>query len=247
MPDPFRFTTIAHASHTWLGPLSEASVDQLLARIPHAPEHRVLDVGCGKGELLVRALEKLGGTGTGVEPNPAFAADARARAARRLAPGAMRIVEAKLADAALPDHSFDVGICTGSIHAFGDWPAALDGMARLSNPGGWALLAPGYWKRAPDPAYLSALGGSEDQLQSLLATSATARSHGWLVLACHESTLAEWDTYENAYAANVRIWCRANPTDPEAAGFSARIDKWAAAYRTWGRDTLGYALMLLQR
>jgi hypothetical protein len=120
-------------------------------------------------------------------------------------------------------------------------------MANLVSPSGFALLAPGYWKRAPDPAYLSALGGSEDQLQSLLATSATARSHGWLVLACHESTLAEWDAYEHAYAANVRTWCRANPTDPEAPGFSARIDKWAAAYRTWGRDTLGYALMLLQR
>jgi SAM-dependent methyltransferase len=246
VPDPFRFTTIAHASHTWLGPVSDTTVDRLLERIPRSPEHRALDVGCGKGELLVRALEKLGGTGTGVEPNPAFAAEARERAARRLPPNTARIVEAKLADAALPDHSFSLGICTGSIHAFGDWPAALDGMAKLVSPDGWALLAPGYWKRPPDRAYLSALGGSEDQQHSLLATTAIARKHGWQAVVCLESTLAEWDAYEHAYAANVRAWCRANPADPEAAGFSARIEKWAAAYRAWGRDTMGYALMLLR-
>lgn len=247
MPDPFRFTTIAHASHTWLGPVSEASVDRLLARVPRDPECRVLDVGSGKGELLVRAIEKLGGTGVGVEPNPAFAVDARERAARRLAPGTVQIVESKLADTALPEHGFSLGICTGSIHAFGDWPAALEGMARLVTPDGWALLAPGYWRRSPDPTYLSALGGSEDQLHSLLRTTAMARAQGWQVIACHESTLAEWDAYEDAYAANVRAWCRAHPADPDAAGFAARIEKWATAYRTWGRDTMGYALILLRR
>lgn len=246
MPDPFRFTTIAHSSHTWLGPLGEASVDQLLARIPGASDGHVLDVGCGKGELLVRAIERLGGTGTGVEPNPAFAADARARAAGRLAPETVRILEARLADAALPDHSSSLGICTGSIHAFGDWRAALQGMAKLVSPAGHALLAPGYWKRPPEPAYLSALGGGEDQQHSLLATTAMARAHGWQVIACHESTLPEWDAYEQAYAANVLAWCRANPTDPDAAGFAARIEKWATAYRKWGRDPMGYALMLLR-
>jgi cyclopropane fatty-acyl-phospholipid synthase-like methyltransferase len=246
-PDPYRFTTIAHATHALLGPVSPASIEALLARIPRAPDTRVLDVGCGKGEMLVRALETLGGTGVGVEPNPAFASAARARATQRLPHAAIRIIESTFADAHFSEAPFDLAICTGSIHVFGDWRAALEGMRGLVSPTGWALLGPGYWKRPPDPAYLSLLGGREDQQHSLPATAAMARTCGWQLIACHESNDAEWDAYEHAYAANVRAWCRANSGDPDANALGERMDRWAAAYEKHGRDTMGYALMLLHR
>lgn len=247
-PDPFRFTTLAHAGRDLLGPVAIASLDALLARIaPVPPEPGVLDVGCGKGEMLVRALERLGGHGIGVEPNPAFAADARARIARRLPPGRAEILGSTLADGSLPGRVHGVGICAGALHAFGDWRDALAGMSRLVVPGGWALLGPGYWKRTPAADYLAAIGGSEDEQHSLATTLAMAGEAGWRVFACHESTPAEWDDYEHAYAANVRRWCEAHPDDPDAGPFRARIDGWAAAYERWGRDTMGYALVLLVR
>ena len=247
-PDPFRFTTLAHAGRGLLGPLSGTSVDALLARVHvgASPAH-VLDVGCGKGEFLVRALERLGGTGLGVEPNPAFAAEARARATQRLAPGSARIIESKFDHTLMPEQPFLLGICSGALHAFGDWHATLEGMARLVKPAGWAIMGPGYWKQPPEPEYLASFGGREDELHSLLATTALARRAGWQVVACHESTLAEWDEYEHGYAARIREWCDANPDDADAKPFRERIETWAAAYRRWGRDTMGYALMLLRR
>lgn len=255
-PGPFRFTTIAHASHTFLGPVSEASVDALLARVAAsgagagaaaAGAARIIDVGCGKGELLVRALERLDGSGVGVEPNPAFADATRVRIAARLAPGTAAVIESRLENALVAPHTFTLGICTGSLHAFGDWRAALRGMQRLVTPGGRALMGPGYWQQPPHRDYLAALGGSEDEQHSLLATLAIAREEGWQVEACHESTTREWDTYEHAYAANVRAWCDANPADPDAKAFRERIDAWTRAYAKWGRGTMGYALVLLRR
>jgi hypothetical protein len=56
----YRFTAIAHAGRDLLDPVTAAAVDAMLA--------------C--------ALERPGGRGTGVEPNPAFAADARERIER---------------------------------------------------------------------------------------------------------------------------------------------------------------------
>jgi len=77
MSDPFRFTTIGHAGRALLGPLSAESVDGLLAGIAlqrrAMMRPRVLDVGCGKGEILLRAMKRFNAMGTGVEPNPAFA------------------------------------------------------------------------------------------------------------------------------------------------------------------------------
>ncbi len=247
-PDPYRFTTLAHAGRDVLGPVSVAVVDALLARLPRdGAIERVLDVGCGKGETLVRALEILGGSGIGVDPNPSFAADARERIARRLPSGSAVVLEAVLADAPLPSHVFDLGICTGALHAFGDWRATLQGLARLVAPGGWALLGPSYWKQVPHPEYLAAFGGSEDEQHPLPTTLSLAEDAGWQVVSCHESSPTEWDDYEHSYAARVREWCDAHSGDPDAAAFRERIESWAAAYARWGRDTMGYALLLMRR
>ena len=208
----------------------------------------MLDVGCGKGEILARALEHVGGTGIGVEPNPAFAADARARLAQRLSRGPHESSKRNCADAVLGDELFDLVICTGSLHAFGDWPTALDGVSQLVKPTGWALLGPGYWKQPPHADYLAAFGRPR-------AGPTLAPRHdrdgegqrGWQLVACHESTLPEWDAYEHAYAANVLAWCSANPDDTDAKPFAERIARWSAAYDHWGRHTMGYALMLLHR
>lgn len=243
----WRFTSIAHAGRSLLGPVSDARVDQFLARVSSRRHTRVLDVGCGKGEWLVRALERLGGTGVGIEPNPAFATEARERAAIRLGPDRVRIEECDYFRGILGSERFSLVLCTGSLHAFGDWDAALDAVAKLVRPEGLALMGPGYWKMEPAHEYLELLGAEPGEMHSLEDTVARAEARGWRVAEVHESTPAEWDDYEHAYAANVRRWCDANPNDPDAPGFRVRIDRWADAHARWGRDTMGYALLLLLR
>jgi ubiquinone/menaquinone biosynthesis C-methylase UbiE len=251
--DPFRFTTIAHQGRDLLGPVSGETVDAMIGELASAldaagiSQLRVLDVGCGKGEMLVRTLEVLGGRGVGVEPNPAFAADARARIVARMPADHAAIIEAELDQASLPDHTFTVVICAGALHAFGGWREALTGMRRLVASGGLALMGPGYWQQPPASEYLAAFGGEEGEQESLPRTLSAAEDAGWQVLACHESSDAEWEDYEQSYAAQVRAWCAAHADDLDAPAFRERIETWNAAYRRWGRTTMGYALLLLRR
>ena len=243
----WRFTTIAHAGRSLLGPVSDASAGAILSRIPSRAADRVLDVGCGKGAQLVRALERGGGTGLGIEPNPSFAAEALALAGDRLGAGRVRVVVSEFAPGVVGDERFPLVICTGALHAFGGWDAALESVATLLAPGGHALLGPGYWRQPPAAGYLASTGIAADEMEPLHDLLERAHAAGWKVVAVHESTSAEWDDYEHAYAANVRAWSDANPSDPDAGAFRERIDRWADAYARWGRETMGYALVLLTR
>jgi len=243
----WRFTTIAHAGRAVLGPISDASADSMLSRIDASSPKRVLDVGCGKGALLVRALERWGGAGIGIEPNPAFAAEARALADERLGPERLRIIERDYQREDLDGERFPLVICTGALHAFGDGNTTAPGLRKLLLPGGHALAGPGYWRQYPAREYLDSTGIPSDAMEPLDDLLEGVKQGGWRLLAVHESTQAEWDEYEHAYAANIRGWCDANPRDPDAPAFRARIDRWADAYKRWGRDTMGYALLLLQR
>lgn len=251
MSDPFRFTTIAHAGRALLGPLSLVSVDALLDALAPAgggaARPRVLDVGCGKGEILLRAMRRFGATGTGVEPNPTFAADARAAAHARGLGADLVLHEAPFADAPLAGATFEVAVCTGAAHAFGGAAEVLAGLARLVPAGGAALFGCGYWRQAPAPEYLAAFGGSADELLPLDLTVALPAAHGWTVVTTHASTTDEWDDYEGGYARNVREWLAAHPADADAPAFRQRIETWNAAYGRWGRDTMGFVTLALRR
>jgi cyclopropane fatty-acyl-phospholipid synthase-like methyltransferase len=53
-----RFFTIAHRDLSFCCPLSSAKLDQLVGLLDLPPQAHVLDVGCGKAELLLRVLPR---------------------------------------------------------------------------------------------------------------------------------------------------------------------------------------------
>ena len=248
--DPFKFTTIAHHDRVLLGPVSEPRVDELLAHVhvPSAPQPpRVLDIGCGKGEMLLRAMERLNGSGVGVDPNPSFIAAARARAHRRVPQGSLTLLQSPLEKAALPPGQFTLLICTGACHAFGDYVTALRESQRYVLPNGWAIFGQSYWKQTPEPEYLAVFGGSEDEMSSLEETKQHAKDAAWNIVATSESSPEDWDDYELAYSGAMTRWLQSRPNDDDVLAFRDRIEKWQDAYQRWGKHTMGFTLLLLRR
>jgi SAM-dependent methyltransferase len=235
----------AHAAVPFMNPLAEGVVDAAIAALPLAPGARVVETGCGGGELLLRVLEAHPeAIGVGVDPDADALERARAAAAARLpAARAPELVAAPADDAGLAPGSFDLVINVASSHAHGGYPDALGALAALARAdGGLVLLGEGFWTRPPSPAFLDALGGATaDELPlGVDALVAAARGAGLTPLAVAAASEGDLAAYEEGLAAEAEGYA-----DHDARAYARRIRERRALPD--GAATFGFALLTLQR
>jgi cyclopropane fatty-acyl-phospholipid synthase-like methyltransferase len=245
--DHARFSTIAHRDHDYCNPLDPAVLEQVMDRLDLGPGRRVLDVGCGKGALLVRIAERFGARGTGLDINAAFLAEGRAGAERHGVTSLVELLEMEASRLAAEPASFDAGICIGSSHALGGYPATVRALARLVRPGGAVLVGEGYWRCEPDPEYLDRLGATAEEMSTHEGTIAAGVAAGLESRGAWASSDRDWDRYEDLYARTVETYVATHPDDPDSPAMGERIRRWRETYLRWGRDTLGFGLYLFGR
>jgi SAM-dependent methyltransferase len=247
LTDQLRFTTIAHRDHVFLSPLSGPKVDQVLSMLELPQGARVLDVGCGKGEMLVRLAGRCGARGVGVDVNPVFLADARQRAGSRAPLASLAFHEQPACDFTAEPGSFDAVLCVGSTEAYGGYHDALHELAGLVRSHGRVLIGERFWRRRPHPDYLAALDLELDDLLDHPRNVRAGEEAGLVPICTAVSTEDEWERYEGLYARAVEEHAAGRPDDPEAESLWTRIRRHREAWEHWGRDTLGFGLYVFQK
>jgi len=244
--DPARFSTIGHGGMLLCNPLSSANVDLLVEALDLAPGARALDIGCGKGEILIRVAERWGAEGRGVDWSAEFLADARRLLSAR-GPGAdVEFVEADATRFETEPASWDLCISVGSAWLLGGFSKALQTFQTWLRPGGLALVGEGYWKQPPSREYLRLLGAREDEFGTHEANIAAGSSLGLEPLFSSVASDADWDLYEWTYWSNIERWSRTNPDDPQRRQILERGRLGRDRYLRGGREALGFGLYLFR-
>jgi len=235
------WTEIAHAGIDLMNPLPVAKLDEVLDLLRLDAGARVIDLGCGKGELLRRLAARYEIRAVGVDRSPSLLEEARRRA-----PAGVTYVVADLT-AFSSGAPFDLAASLGaSIDGFRPTLTRLAGHLR---PGGLALLGEGYWRREPDAAYLEALGGaSRDELADYAGLIAAAGEAGLEPRYAVTASTDDFDRYEWSWSLNGERYAAAHPDEPGVDEFLAWIRNGRRRYvELGGRTTLGFGLFLFER
>jgi cyclopropane fatty-acyl-phospholipid synthase-like methyltransferase len=229
----------------WNTPLSDEHATLLLNRLAMPPGACVLDVGCGWGELLLRAVAAASGkpavTGIGVDTDAAVLDRARVLAAERGLSEQVRFVPQ---EASTWRESADRVICLGASHALGGTERALTTLAELLQPGGRLLFGDGCWEKPPTEQ-ASAIFGAE--VLSLAEILGHAHSAGWRLLHLSTACQREWDEFEISWAAGRQDWLLAHPNDEQAQSVHDTLDAHLNEYVNIYRGVLGFCCLVLAR
>lgn len=246
MDESMEFHEIAEANHLILNPISLNKVLRL-GEICNMDEFsRVLDLGCGKGEVLCQWALNYNIKGTGVDHNELFIQQAKERSDELKVWSQVNFVDNDIQDFVQPFHQYDIVSCLGATWISGGLVPTLKLMIEaLKDPeDGLLVVGDAFWDKQPDDEVCTALGITPDALTSLGGISDRLDEAGVELLEMMISNDDEWDDYYTTQWMTVSRYLRQNPEFKQAQALRAWIDRHREIYLKYERAYLGWGIFI---
>ncbi len=241
-----RIFAIRESSHRIHNPFTSEKLACLGQALSPRPGTRILDLGCGSGEMLCTWARDHQTTGTGIDLSTAFIAAARARAAELGVSGQVSFVHGDAAGYVASELA-GIAACIGATWIGGGLPGTVDLLRQSLQPGGVLLIGEPYWRRDP-PDQASVEGCDVACKDDFLPLPELLGRFGGLGCDVVEMVLASqdsWDRYVAAQWLNIRRWLDANPDDELAGQLRAELATSPARYARYQREYLGWGVFAL--
>lgn len=236
----------AESAHRILNPFTEEKLALVGEICRLEPALQLLDLACGKAEMLCSWAARYGLHGVGVDISAVFLEAARARAAELTVEAQIELVHGKAEDYQAAPQSFDIVSCIGATGIGGGLVGMLELMKPALRPGGLLLVGEPYWIDPPPPGAPESLGGGADEFTSLSGTLDRFEESGTdlveMVLADGDS----WDRYMASQWMTASTWFGEHADEPDAEEFADRVAAGRRAYLEYGRRYFGWGVFVLR-
>ena len=203
---------------------------------------RVLDFGCGFGEMLALWGEQYGISGVGIDIRPYACQRARQKMLENGLTERITIVCGSGIEYQFAPHTFDVAASIGSTFIWGGFGPAIRTMHTAVHSRGKLVIGEPYWltDQVPTTYHLQ-----EKDVLTETELLQIARQHGfdfeYIVRASHD----DWDRYECSNWQGLLRWIEANPDHPERQQVIDHLHNSQDEYLRYGRQYFGWAIYIL--
>jgi len=244
--DIWKYYAVTHADHLVCNPTSETKIDELVNLLPLQSGARVLDIACGKAEILIRIVDSHGASGVGVDISPYETDVARQRVAEHRLEDRVKIVQMGGADYDAAAGSFDMTLCIGATWVWDGYLGTIEALKKIVNPGGLIAIGEPFKMREPSAEYENADPGLVANLVTHAENVAIAVNAGLTPLYAIASNQDDWDRYEGLQWRAGEAYAIENPDDPDLPELLERIRENRTVYLRHARDTLNWAIYLFR-
>jgi SAM-dependent methyltransferase len=241
-----RFHEISESRHRILNPLSVDKL-RLIGRICAASgPTRVLDLCCGKAEMLCSWAAEHDVTGIGVDISEVFLDAAHQRAAELGVDDRVSFVHDDATRYVTEvAEQFDVVSCIGATWIGKGLIGTLELMRQRMRRGGLIAVGEPYLID-PLPAGMSVHGIGNEDWVSLVGTHQRFDQAGFDLVEMVLSNTDDWDRYVAAQWRTVDDWLRQNPDDPDTSALDEWIGAGQRSYLSVDRRYLGWGVFVLR-
>jgi SAM-dependent methyltransferase len=240
--DFFDFFNISERYLELLNPTSTSKILTVGQMLGLKPGSRIIDFGCGNGEVLALWAEKFGISGVGIDVREHACQRARQKMKHKGLSDRIEIVCASGSEYRFEPHRFEAALCVGATFIWGGYEPTIRAMRDAITTGGKLVIGEPYWLKEPvPPEYLASIPPiySEYKLWQI------ARSQGfdfeYMVRASHD----DWDAYEAGNWYGSIRWLEENPAHPERQAVIDSLHTSQETYFKYGREYLGWAIYVL--
>ena len=146
--DPYQF--MALIGKRVIHPGGRHSSEALIQMAEFAPDHRVLDVGCGVATTAIEVARRFGSHVTAVDISPLMLHRAQNNVQASSLTGRIEVVRGNIVEFDYDDNSFD-RVIAEAVTMFVDRPRAATELVRVCAPGGRVLATEFFWRKPPTP------------------------------------------------------------------------------------------------
>ena len=244
--DIWKYFNITHEYHEVCDPMSIAKLDELIWLIKLNPGATVLDIACGKGEILTKLAEQYKVSGVGVDISPYFVAYTERKLKERVPGVQIEILNMDGADYS-PNQLFDLTMCIGASWVYKGHRGTLSALKAMTKPGGLILVGEPFWIKEPDEAYLAAENFTRNLCGTHYENVLVGEDEGLFPLYTLVSNQDDWDRYETLQWYAAEKYAGENPDDSDVKEVLDRVARGRTNYLRWGRDMVGWALYLFRK
>lgn len=225
-----------------VNPTSEEKILRVGKVLALQPGQRVIDFGCGFGEMLALWGENFGISGIGIDIRPYACGRARQKMLDRGLSARVEIVCGSGSEYRFEPHSFDVAACIGASFIWGGFGPSLRAMREAIRPRGKLVIGEPYWLSESVPA---AYRLQEKDVLTEYELLQIARRAGFDFETIVRASAEDWDRYECSNWQGLLRWIEENPDHPERQEVIDHLHASQEEYTRFARQYFGWAIYIL--